>query len=538
MPSYRVVTLGCKVNHYESLQVEEILRELGYTRSEGHNADVVVLNTCSVTTAAAAKSRNLLRRLASKSADTAADAASALSSTSSDTPSAPTDTTPAANKPLIIAMGCWTTSHAQTARRLAGNGLVLTHQDDVASQIRAALTQSGIRNPKPETAAVLPPVDISNSELKTLLLSRRQPDNQRAIVKIQDGCDADCTYCIIPKVRPTLWSKPVNNVVAECRSLVSAGHREIVLTGIFLGAFGKSTAIHKKYQQATPPSEIPSLKPDTPFSSLAALIKAICAGVPELPRLRLSSLEPADVTPELISVLKDHPQVVPHFHIPLQSGSNAILRRMNRQYTREDYLRMIDLLRSSFDRPALTTDIIVGFPSETVASFAETVSLAWSAGFLHIHAFPFSPREGTAAAKWKPQFIHPQMVTDRMRQLDEVSAQTSLAYRKQFVGQVVEILVEKPGSTDIDIPAVIPPATDPATAANPSAPSLPAAPAAPIEETFTSSEQIRHGRCERYFSVHFEAPTNAPDSLTGQLLKLRITRASPTRTLGEPVTSK
>ncbi len=305
------------------------------------------------------------------------------------------------------------------------------------------------------------------------------------MLKIQDGCDAHCTYCIIPRLRARLWSKPIDDAVEEARRLVEAGHVEIVLTGIFLGAYGHPTALRRRQAGAS-------------GTDLAGLIDRL-SDIPNLRRLRLSSLEPGDLTPNLLAALRAHPQVVPHFHLPLQSGADPILRRMNRQYRRDDFLRMADQVKAAFDRPALTTDIIVGFPGETADLFAQTLDIVDRVGFIHIHAFPFSPRLGTAAARWTQDFIPGQLASQRMQTLTQRAVDCSLAFRRQFLDSTAEILVER----------------------------LPAA-AAHAPGPF-----IQHGRCERYFPIHFESPT----ILTGQSLKLRITSVTPTRTHGAPLSS-
>jgi threonylcarbamoyladenosine tRNA methylthiotransferase MtaB len=222
-------------------------------------------------------------------------------------------------------------------------------------------------------------------------LDARQTGHQRAFLKVQDGCDAHCTYCIIPNLRPRLWSRPVDDAVDEARRLVDAGHVELVLTGIFLGAYAQPTALHRRQ---TPDAR----------RGLGRLIEALCTRVPGLRRLRLSSMEPGDITDDLLAVLRSHEQVVPHFHLPLQSGSDAILRRMNRQYGRDDFLRMVRRLTDAFDRPAITTDIIVGFPGETDDEFAATLDVVDRVRFIHTHAFSYSPRPGTAAARWARDF--------------------------------------------------------------------------------------------------------------------------------------
>jgi threonylcarbamoyladenosine tRNA methylthiotransferase MtaB len=307
------------------------------------------------------------------------------------------------------------------------------------------------------------------------LLGERQGGHQRAFLKVQDGCDAHCTYCIIPRLRPGLWSKPIDDAVEEARRLVAAGHREIVLTGIFLGAYGQETALRRRQVGRT-------------AGPLGDLVDALCTRVSGLRRLRLSSMEPLDVTAELIAIMRSHPQVVPHFHLPLQSGSDVLLRRMNRQYGRGDYLRMVDQLRAAFDRPAITTDVIVGFPGESDAEFERTVEVVERVGFIHVHAFSFSPRPGTAAARWTREFVRGPVVNRRIERLREMSEAQSMEFRRGFVGEEVEVLVEQ----------------DEAAAG------------------------LRHGRCERYFAVHFEGDGLA----VGMAARVRVDRVTATHSLG------
>jgi MiaB/RimO family radical SAM methylthiotransferase len=316
------------------------------------------------------------------------------------------------------------------------------------------------------------------------VLGDRQSGRQRAYLKVQDGCDAHCTYCIIPRLRPTLWGKPVDVAIEEATRLVAAGHVELVLTGIFLGAYGQPTALRRRQPHGTD---------NTP---LGRLVEALCTRVPGLRRLRLSSLEPGDLTPDLLRVLRSHRQVVPHFHLPLQSGSDAMLRRMNRQYTRTEFLRMLDEVRAAFDRPALTTDIIVGFPGETDAEFDRTLEVVDAAGFIHVHAFSYSPRPGTAAARWQRDVVRGPVVNERIDTLRDRAAAHSLAFRRQFVGQPVEVLVEREKPEDGEIG--------------------------------DSTGGLRHGRSERYFAVHFDDPTARP----GDSVCVRVNAVTMDRTLG------
>jgi threonylcarbamoyladenosine tRNA methylthiotransferase MtaB len=430
MGTFSIQTLGCKVNQYESEQVADLLRSQGWEESSPDAADLRIVNTCSVTMEAASKSRQAIRRAAGSA------------------------------KSRIAVMGCWATSDKEAASKMNGVGVVLTHHDNVPERLTQFLREFA-----------------PGQKLSLPVLQRRQSRNQRAFLKIQDGCDAHCTYCIIPNLRPVLRSKPIDELVDEAKQLVDAGHLEIVLTGIFLGAFGRETALRRKQApRAAPP--------------LAEAVGALCSRVPGLRRVRLSSLEPGDLDETLLQTLRAFPQVVPHFHVPLQSGSDEILRKMNRQYRRDDYLKLIDRLQNAFDRPALTTDIIVGFPGETDAAFQETLDIVERARFIHIHAFPFSPRPGTAAARWKREFVRGPIVGQRIDLLHRMAADFSFTMRSTFVNQVVQLLVERNG--------VAPPGN------------------------------LHHGRCERYFDVHFESESVS----TGDLVSVRIDRVTSTRTFG------
>jgi threonylcarbamoyladenosine tRNA methylthiotransferase MtaB len=259
--------------------------------------------------------------------------------------------------------------------------------------------------------------------------------------------------------------------------LVGAGYREIVLTGIFLGAYGRDTALRRRFARGRPP--------------LAELVEAL-AQVEGLERLRLSSLEPGDVDDALLEVLASNPVCVPHLHLPLQSGSADVLRRMNRQYTRDAFVEMVERVRRSLDRPAITTDVIVAFPGETDADFEASLEVARFAEFCKIHAFPFSSRDGTAAARWRKEFVPREVVRERMTRLADVELECSLAYRLRMLGAMERVIVE--------------PLSRPA-----------------------DPTPIRHGRCDRYFEVHFEASKSVK---AGDLVRMRIDRVTPTRTHG------
>ncbi|MCH9001839.1 MAG: MiaB/RimO family radical SAM methylthiotransferase [Planctomycetes bacterium] len=490
---YRLSTLGCKVNQYESQQIRELLESHGLRPAlPSQSADIAVINTCAVTAAALRKSRQAIRRLAR-------------------------DGTP------VVVVGCGASADGEILGRIPGVIATIDHASDRIAQLKSCIIESLKNTPSRSTSETLPhsrtrpqaptaqrnelcmsPHDpdknpreqlsnagtynivaptlpIVNTEISKIGRIERFCGHQRAFLKVQDGCDAHCTYCIIPRLRPRLAWKPVAAAVDEARSLVAAGHKEIIVTGIFLGAYGRETAVRKRFDRSRSP--------------LAELVAAL-AGVDGLERLRLSSLEPGDVDEALLEVLGTHQNCVPHLHLPLQSGSAEILRRMNRQYGRDAFRRMIDRVKDALNRPAISTDIIAGFPGESDADFEATVEMAKEVEFVKIHAFPFSSREGTAAARWKSQFVHPTAIRWRMDRLAEIGRECSLAVRRRAIGLVERVLVESHGhGSDAD-------------PANP---------------------RIAHGRTDRYFAVHFDAPSTVKP---GDLAAVRVDRVTPTRTHG------
>jgi len=297
----------------------------------------------------------------------------------------------------------------------------------------------------------------------------------RAFLKVQDGCDGACAYCIVPKTRPTLDSKPVEAVLDEAQGLVNAGHKEIVVTGIYLGAYGRDTVRRRKWQGQENPE-------------LAGLLERL-AKIPGLERIRLSSLEPGDVAERLLAVFEGNRNLMPHLHLSLQSGSSAILKRMRRQYTADFFLSTVEMIKKRLDRPAITTDIIVGFPGETDEDFQQTVELAEEIGFAKMHVFPFSARRGTAAAKMQPT-VNNRVIKERAKSLRNLDVRLAGAFRGEFVGETSKILLENSGS-------------------------------------------YASGRSERYFIVRVKNP---PKSVRkNELLKVRLTGNGATYAVGEVV---
>ena len=248
----------------------------------------------------------------------------------------------------------------------------------------------------------------------------------RAYVKVQDGCLLRCSYCIIPHVRPKLTSRPFEHIVDEVRNLVEAGHREVVLTGIHLGHYGVDWNRNK---------------PKEDWVRLAHLLERLCQ-LPGEFRIRLSSIEATEVTRELIRILAENSsRIVPHLHLCLQSGSDSVLRRMRRRWGTRMFLDRCRLLREALDQPAITTDVIVGFPGETEEEFSQTMRTCEAAGFSKIHAFPFSARRGTPAAEMKDQ-IPKALRSERVARLGELERELQSSYFDSLVAKTLELLVE------------------------------------------------------------------------------------------------
>ena len=370
----KTVTLGCKVNQYETEYVRQGLLGIGYRDAgEDEVADLCIVNTCTVTNEGDAKSRQVIRRLARRH--------------------------PHAR---IIVMGCYATRAPDEIMRLPGVAEVVTDKRELPD----LLGRFGV---------VDIPTGISGFG-----------ERHRAYVKVQDGCMLRCSFCIIPQVRPHLSSRPVAEILDEVRRLLDADYREIVLTGIHLGHYGVD------WNRS---------RPKHAWFRLADLVHRIV----ELPgdfRLRLSSIEATEVTRDLIDVMSDYPEkVAPHLHVSMQSGSDSVLRRMRRRWGSQRFVDRCELVRDRLDRPAFTTDVIVGFPGETDGEFEQTCAVVRQVGFSKIHIFPFSPRQGTPAAQMDGQ-VPKHVKKQRSRQLAELEAELRDEYMKSLRGRALRILVE------------------------------------------------------------------------------------------------
>lgn len=370
----RLVTLGCKVNQYETQLVKEALERHGYREArDDEPADLCVVNTCTVTTNGDSRSRQVIRQLARQNPQT-----------------------------RTLVMGCYATRAPEELRQLPGVFEVVTDKRELPD----ILARHGIYDI---------PAGISQF-----------PGRKRAYVKVQDGCILRCSYCIIPLVRPHLESRDVEDIEDEVRRLVDHGHREIVLTGVHLGHYGVENTRGKSGR--------------APFR-LWHLFRRLDR-LPGNWRLRLSSIEAAEINEDFIAAAAECERLCPHFHPALQSGSNAVLRRMRRRYSVERFLEKVEKLRETFELPAFTTDVIVGFPGETEEEFEQTLEACRQARFLRIHAFPFSPRTGTPAASLPAQ-VSGERIQQRMLRLKALEEELAADYHRSLVGRPLEVIVER-----------------------------------------------------------------------------------------------
>ena len=401
MNTFAIETLGCKVNQYESRQIRELLERLDLTHVEtGQTPDLVVVNTCCVTHTASAKSRQYIRKIQKHS--------------------------PYAT---IVVAGCLPVGQINELKDISNdaNIHIVRQKNELAGTLSNLIRNSGYNRtlfPAKIKDKTRSPCENNPNQFKILHSYARQ---SRAFLKIQDGCDGYCSYCIVPKIRNKIINKPVKDVLHEAYNLLYARHAEIVLTGIFLGAYGQNTVRRKKWQ-------------NNKTDSLADLLTKI-ARIDGLKRIRLSSLEPADVTDKLLETFVKYDNIMPHLHLALQSGSPQILEKMRRQYTIDEFIVILEKLRKTLDTPAITTDIIVGFPGETEEDFQKTFDFAEKCRFSKIHVFSYSQRLGTAAAEM-PDKVPPQVIKKRSLQLRQLDQKLQKEFRSQFIGQKVQIVVE------------------------------------------------------------------------------------------------
>lgn len=376
MRSVRFVTFGCKANQYDTQVLREALLRRGWR--EADEGELVVINTCTVTAEAGRKARQLARRVVRERPGT-----------------------------RVAMTGCLAESEPELLRSLPGVEWVLGNGE--AKRPVSFLRELGLEL-DPEELGV--PAGITEFAGHT-----------RAFLKIQDGCDMSCAFCIIPKVRGRSRSRPADELAAEVARLSASGHREIVLCGIHIGHWGRELGL-----------------------SLAELLRRLVALETEHTfRLRLSSIEATEVAPpgddSVLEVMaQNQERIAPHVHMPMQSGDDGVLRAMNRWYTAEDYLAACERIRGALERPAFSADVLVGFPGEDERAFERTLETARQAGFARIHAFPFSPRPGTAAEGRGE--VAPELVRERRARLSELASELARDYRRSLGGLRDTVLLE------------------------------------------------------------------------------------------------
>ena len=375
--------LGCKVNAYETEAMQELLENNGYEIvpfKEG--ADIYVINTCTVTNMADRKSRQMLHRAKKMNPDA-----------------------------IVVAAGCYVQAKAEAGEVDECIDIVIGNNKkkdliDILEQYENERLQKAV-------------IDINHTKEYEEMHLSKTAEHTRAYIKVQDGCNQFCTYCIIPFARGRVRSRKKEDVIREVMELAENGYKEVVLTGIHLSSYGV----------------------DLDGEDLLSLILAVNE-IEGIKRIRLGSLEPRIITEEFAKTIASLEKMCPHFHLSLQSGCNETLRRMNRRYTAEEYFEKCELLRKYFKNPALTTDVIVGFPGETEEEFAESKAFVDKVNFYETHIFKYSKRQGTKAAVM-PDQVPEQIKTVRSNELLKLDAEKRSRYEEALIGEEVEVLMEE-----------------------------------------------------------------------------------------------
>ena len=405
MKSVALHNLGCKVNSYELDVIEQGLKEAGYEiRPFDQPADIYIINTCTVTNIADRKSRQMIHRA------------------KKENPGA-----------LVVAVGCYVETNEDKVKMdecidiAIGNNKknqvvsilkkYLEDHDDSSVQNDTYVVSNKHKNVSMEMDPSIKVGSKEKTEYEEMKLEHA-PEHTRAYIKIQDGCNQFCSYCLIPFARGRIRSRQQKDVVSEILGLAALGVKEVVITGIHISSYGL----------------------DREGSELLDLLKKIHA-IKGIERIRLGSLEPRIITPEMAKAMAAMPKLCPHFHLSLQSGCENTLKRMNRHYTAQEYYEGVLLLREVYDRPAITTDVIVGFPGETEEEFEESRAFCEKLNLYEMHVFKYSIRKGTVAEKMPDQLTDRQK-SERSDVLLEMTAEQSQKYRESFIGEKVKVLWE------------------------------------------------------------------------------------------------
>jgi len=378
---FYIYTLGCKVNSYESRIMTEDLINAGYVEEKDNNipADIYIINTCSVTNTADSKSLKLIRQAIKKNKDA-----------------------------IIVVCGCLAQAKPETVN-IEGVDIVIGNKNK--SKVSEYINEY-VKNKNKKTDIY----DISNVEFETMKLNNF--DKTRAFIKIQDGCNNFCAYCIIPYTRGSVRSKPREDILNEIDHLTLNGHKEIVLTGIHTGNYGSE---FDNYDFADLLNEIVKIK--------------------KLSRIRISSIEITELNDRVLEIIKNNNVLVDHLHIPLQSGSDEILKLMNRKYDTKYFIEKINKIRKIRPDISITTDVIVGFPNETDKNFNETIETIKKVDFSKLHVFPYSKREGTKAATMEGQ-IKEEVKKQRVMELLKLSKELENKYMNKFIGKILTFIPE------------------------------------------------------------------------------------------------
>ena len=427
MKTFAINTLGCKINQYEIQQIRELLERFGLDQVKSDSRpDLVVIHTCCVTHTASAKSRQHISKAKKLSPDAVVVVSGCL-------PIVQTDEINPDNTEKNIHLIKHRQNIATTLSQIVnGQNVDSNHKNLHNNVIRAEneIESKGNFPKQPKLPKLTDNMVTGKAGLEGLKAFKGQT---RAFLKVQDGCDGLCSYCIVPKARPKVSSKTETDILQEAQSLVQAGHKEIVVTGIFLGAYGQETVRRRKWE-------------NNKNERLAELLEKL-AKTDGLERIRLSSLEPADVTERLLDVFCLNRNIMPHLHLSLQSGSDRILKKMCRQYSADEFLATIEMIKRRLDRPAITTDFIVGFPGETDGDFEKTVQIAREIGFAKMHVFSFSARKGTAAAKMQDT-VNNEVIKQRSKFLRSLDIELAAEFRANFIGEKAMVLIENVGGVD------------------------------------------------------------------------------------------
>jgi threonylcarbamoyladenosine tRNA methylthiotransferase MtaB len=393
MPTAALITLGCKVNQYDTQAMQEVMLRNGYTIvDENEAADVYIINTCTVTNVADGKARQVIRRAIRQNPNAA-----------------------------VLVTGCYVESDREAVEGIPGVSLVFGNREKAELQRYLDILHESAGKKEASPLLQIKPVhhdairEHANFSMSVSAAGKRT----RALIKVQDGCSAFCTYCIIPYVRGRMTSRPLSDIVREAEEIAANGYKEVVITGVHMSAYGLD--IGRK-------------------ATIAGILESIHP-IEGIERIRFSSIEPMNFPDNLVERMAALSKCMPHFHLPLQSGSDAILRRMRRRYTTERYAQLVENLRAAFPEVGITTDVMVGFPGETDADFEQSLRFVEKIDFSQLHVFRYSPRRGTPAAEY-PDQVPPYISAERSQEMIALGKRLGQAFRRRMLGKTMDVLVE------------------------------------------------------------------------------------------------